>query len=106
MDLEAMRETARDLMAPGKGILAADESTGTIKKRFDQIGVESTKENRRRYRQMLFTAQGLEEHISGVKTFIDNEQDEEQILAWTTAASQLAGRMAEAAGPRHGLTTF
>jgi fructose-bisphosphate aldolase class I len=58
MNLEAMRETARDLMAPGKGILAADESTGTIKKRFDQIGVESTKENRRRYRQMLLTAQG------------------------------------------------
>jgi fructose-bisphosphate aldolase class I len=60
------RQTARELVAPGKGILAADESTGTIKKRFDQIGVESTEENRRLYRQMLFTTAGLGEHISGV----------------------------------------
>jgi len=53
-------------MAPGKGILAADESTGTIKKRFEQIGVESTEWNRRQYRQMLLTTPGLGEHISGV----------------------------------------
>lgn len=66
MDLDVMRETARDLVAPGKGILAADESTGTIKKRLDQIGVDSTEENRRRYRQMLFTTLGLGAHISGV----------------------------------------
>ncbi len=58
--------TARELVARGKGILAADESTGTIKKRFDSIGVESTEENRRRYRQLLFTSPGLGEHISGV----------------------------------------
>jgi fructose-bisphosphate aldolase class I len=60
------RTTARELVAPGKGILAADESTGTIKKRFDSIGVESTEENRRRYRQLLFTTAGLGDHISGV----------------------------------------
>jgi fructose-bisphosphate aldolase, class I len=58
--------TARALVAPGKGILAADESDGTIKKRFDSIGVESTEENRRAYRQMLFTTAGADEFISGV----------------------------------------
>jgi fructose-bisphosphate aldolase, class I len=63
---DAMRTTARELVGPAKGILAADESTGTIKKRFDQIGVESTEESRRRYRQMLFTTPGLGDHISGV----------------------------------------
>jgi fructose-bisphosphate aldolase class I len=62
-DLES---TARALVAPGKGILAADESTGTIKKRFDSIGVESTEENRRAYRDLLFTAEGAAEYISGV----------------------------------------
>src|SRR5204863_826866 len=66
---EAMQTTARELVAPGKGILAADESTGTIKKRFDQIGVGSTEDLRRRYRQMLFTTPGLGEHISGVILF-------------------------------------
>lgn len=64
--MNAMQGTARELVAPGKGILAADESTGTITKRFDQIGVVSTEENRRRYRQMLFTTPNLADHISGV----------------------------------------
>jgi fructose-bisphosphate aldolase, class I len=67
--MEAMRATARDLVATGKGILAADESSGTIEKRFDQIGVESTEENRRAYRQLLFTTPELAEHISGVILF-------------------------------------
>jgi fructose-bisphosphate aldolase class I len=58
--------TARALVAPGKGILAADESTGTIKKRFDKIQAESTETSRRDYREMLFTAKGCEEFISGV----------------------------------------
>ena len=61
--------TARAIVAPGKGILAADESTGTIKKRFDKIGVESTEENRRAYRDLLFTTDGVEEFISGVILF-------------------------------------
>ena len=65
-DLEA---TARALVAPSKGILAADESDGTIKKRFDSIGVESTEENRRAYRDLLFTTDGAEEFISGVILF-------------------------------------
>ena len=61
-----LASTARELVAPGKGILAADESTGTIAKRFRSIDVESTEENRRAYREMLFTTDGVEEYISGV----------------------------------------
>jgi fructose-bisphosphate aldolase class I len=61
-----LAEIARALVAPGKGILAADESSGTIKKRFDTIDLESTEDNRRAYREMLFTTKGLGDHISGV----------------------------------------
>ena len=61
-----LHETAKALVAEGKGILAADESAGTIKKRFDSIGVESTEDNRRAYRELLFTTPGVEEYISGV----------------------------------------
>jgi fructose-bisphosphate aldolase class I len=66
MDVTDLAGTARALVAPGKGILAADESTGTIKRRFDSIGVESTEGNRRDYREMLFTTDGAAEFISGV----------------------------------------
>src|SRR5438067_12798777 len=66
MAANELHETAKALVAEGKGILAADESTGTIKKRFDSIGVESTEENRRAYRDLLFTTEGAEEFISGV----------------------------------------
>ncbi len=61
-----LEETARALVAPGKGILAADESDGTIKKRFDSIGVDSTEETRRAYRDLLFTTEGAADHVSGV----------------------------------------
>ena len=61
--------TARALVAAGKGILAADESSGTIKKRFDSIRAESTEDSRRSYREMLFTTPGCEEFISGVILF-------------------------------------
>jgi fructose-bisphosphate aldolase class I len=64
-----LETTARALVAEGKGILAADESDATIKKRFDSIGVESTEENRRGYRDLLFTTQGADEFISGVILF-------------------------------------
>src|SRR5512146_2780489 len=64
-----LHATARALVAEGKGILAADESDGTIKKRFDSIGGESTEDNRRAYRDMLFTTAGAEEYISGVILF-------------------------------------
>src|SRR5688500_13991893 len=65
MDVKALNEVARAIVAPGKGILAADESSGTIKKRFDSIGVESTEDNRRDYREMLFRAH-VADQISGV----------------------------------------
>ncbi|HKB20360.1 MAG TPA: class I fructose-bisphosphate aldolase, partial [Gaiellaceae bacterium] len=68
-ETQTLEEIARALVAPGKGILAADESEGTIKKRFDSIGVESTEENRRAYRDLLFTTDGAEEFISGVIMF-------------------------------------
>jgi fructose-bisphosphate aldolase class I len=64
-----LHETAKALVADGKGILAADESDSTIKKRFDSIGLESTEDNRRAYRDMLFTTPGVEEYISGVILF-------------------------------------
>ena len=66
MDIQELQSTAEALVAEGKGILAADESTGTIKKRLDSIGVESTEETRRDYRELLFTTDGAEEFISGV----------------------------------------
>src|SRR6476660_5587667 len=64
-----LESIARALVAEGKGILAADESDGTIKKRFDSIGTESTEESRRAYRDLLFTTEGVEEYISGVILF-------------------------------------
>ena len=66
MSTETLEATARALVAPGKGILAADESTGTIEKRLKSIDVESTEDARRNYREMLFTTPGLGDHISGV----------------------------------------
>src|SRR3990170_2378731 len=64
-----LASTARELVAPNKGILAADESFPTIEKRFKSINIESSEENRRAYRDMLFGAEGLEEFISGVILF-------------------------------------
>src|ERR687886_190183 len=69
MPAHDLESTAKALVAEGKGILAADESDGTIKKRFDSIGVESTEENRRAYRDLLFTTEGVEDYISGVILF-------------------------------------
>src|SRR5512141_3077307 len=69
MDIATLSETAQALVAPGKGILAADESSGTIKKRFDTIGCESTEDRRRAYREMLFTTAGAADHVSGVILF-------------------------------------
>ena len=66
---DQLKKVARDLVAPGKGILAADESTGTATKRLESVGVESTEENRRRYREILFTTPGAEAFISGVILF-------------------------------------
>ena len=65
-NIESLQTIAQQMVQKGKGILAADESTGTCSKRLDSINVESTFENRNEYRDMLFTAKGIEEFISGV----------------------------------------
>ena len=66
MNIDELKSVANAIVAGQKGVLAADESNPTIKKRFDAIQVESTEENRRRYREILFTADGIERHIGGV----------------------------------------
>lgn len=66
MDIQKLNEVARQMVADGKGILAADESTGTIEKRFAKISVENTEDNRRAYRELLFTTPKFGEYISGV----------------------------------------
>jgi fructose-bisphosphate aldolase class I len=66
MNIDELKSVARAIVAEQKGILAADESGPTIKKRFDSIRLESSEENRRRYREILFTADGIERHIGGV----------------------------------------
>ena len=70
MDIAELNKIARAMTAEGKGILAADESTGTIQKRFDKIGVTNTEDNRRDYRELLFRAtDAMKNHISGVILF-------------------------------------
>ena len=66
LNLNNMNEVAEAMVVPGKGILAADESTGTIGKRFDQINTESTKQTRNAYRDLLFSSRDVQEYISGV----------------------------------------
>ena len=66
MNEKLLNDTALAMVAPGRGILAADESTGTIKKRFDSIGVENTEANRQAYRDLLFNTPGFEHYTSGV----------------------------------------
>jgi len=66
MNLQALNDVAEKMVAPGRGILAADESTGTIKKRFDAIGVENTETNRRDYRELMFRAADAMQYVSGV----------------------------------------
>src|ERR1700748_2853752 len=67
MNLAHLNKVAAAVVAPGKGLLAADESTGTIKKRFDAINVASTEESRRDYREMLFrSSEAMSRYVSGV----------------------------------------
>ena len=69
MNAEILKLTANKMVAKGKGILAADESTPTCTKRFESIGLESTIESRNKYRNMLFTTNELEKYISGIIMF-------------------------------------
>jgi fructose-bisphosphate aldolase, class I len=90
MSHKELHETAQALVAEGKGILAADESDGTIKKRFDSIGIESTEGSRRAYRDLLFTTPGAEEFISGVILF--DETIRQQALDGTPFPELLASK--------------
>ncbi len=96
MSEASLQDTARTLVADGKGILAADESTGTIKKRFDSIKVESTEANRRDYRTLLFTAPGAGPHISGVilfdETIRQNAADGTPLVEIIQDAGMISGR--------------
>jgi fructose-bisphosphate aldolase, class I len=76
VNVEQLEKTALEMVAPGKGILAADESFGTIEKRFNAVGIESTEESRRDYREMLFTTPGVGEFLSGVILFDETIRQE------------------------------
>jgi fructose-bisphosphate aldolase, class I len=76
VDVEQLENTALQLVTPGKGILAADESFGTIEKRFNAVGIESTEESRRNYREMLFTTPDVGEFLSGVILFDETIRQE------------------------------
>ena len=89
MTASDLASTATALVAPGKGILAADESFPTIEKRFKSINLESTEENRRAYRDMLFTTKGLGEFISGVILF---DETIRQATADGTSFAELLAR--------------
>jgi fructose-bisphosphate aldolase class I len=96
MNLAELNGIANKLVAPGKGILAADESTGTIQKRFDKIGVVNTEDNRRDYRELLFrTDKAMREHISGVilfdETIRQKAKDGTSLVAIIEAAGSIPG---------------
>jgi fructose-bisphosphate aldolase class I len=96
MNLAELNKVAEAMVAPGRGILAADESSGTIKKRFDQIGVESTADNRRDYREMMFRAnEAMSKYISGVilydETIRQNAKDGTPLVKVIEKAGSLPG---------------
>jgi fructose-bisphosphate aldolase, class I len=96
MNLSELNKIARAMVAPGKGILAADESSGTIKKRFDAIGVESTEESRRDYREMLFrSTEAMSKFVSGVilydETIWQNAKDGTPLVKLIEQAGSIPG---------------
>src|SRR3954466_7003597 len=96
MNLDQLTQVAEAMVQPGKGILAADESSSTIKKRFDVIGVESTADNRRDYRELLFrSTDAMRNHISGVilydETIRQSAKDGTPLVKLITAAGALPG---------------
>ncbi|MBX7248677.1 MAG: fructose-bisphosphate aldolase class I [Caulobacteraceae bacterium] len=95
MDLQALNKVAEAMVAPGRGILAADESTGTIKKRFDAIGVENTEDNRRDYRELMFRSDAMKHYVSGVilfdETIWQNAADGTPLVKLITDAGSIPG---------------
>jgi fructose-bisphosphate aldolase class I len=95
MNAEVLKKTAKQMVAPGKGIIAADESSSTCQKRFDSVGVPCTEDNRRAYRQTLFTTQGLSQYVSGVILYDETIRQEtdsgENFAAYLSEAGILPG---------------
>src|SRR5262245_6605934 len=96
MNLDALNKIAKAMVAPGRGILAADESSGTIKKRFDSIGVDCTNDSRRDYRELLFrSAEAMSKFISGVilydETIRQNAKDGTPLVKVIEKAGSLPG---------------
>jgi fructose-bisphosphate aldolase class I len=96
MDLHALNEIAEKIVTPGRGLLAADESAGTIKNRFDAIGAESTEESRRDYRELLFrSTEAMSKHISGVilydETIWQDAADGTPLVKLIAAAGSVPG---------------
>src|SRR6201997_527943 len=96
MNLAELNKVAEAMVAPGRGILAADESSGTIKKRFDAIGAASTDENRRDYRELLFRSnEAMSKYISGVilydETIRQNAKDGTPLVKIIEKAGALPG---------------
>src|SRR5258708_24859943 len=100
MNLKDLNQVARAMVAPGKGLLAADESSGTIKKRFDAIKVESTEDSRRDYREMLFRSkEAMTKYISGVilydETIWQNAKDGTPLVKLIEQAGAIPGIKAD-----------
>ena len=95
MSIAELQKIAQQMVAPGKGILAADESSGTIKKRFDAIGVDSTETTRRDYRELMFRTPAMKEFVSGVilydETIWQDAADGTPLVKVITDAGALPG---------------
>src|SRR5215469_18022305 len=96
MNLSELNKVAEAMVAPGRGILAADESTGTIKTRFDTLGVESTADTRRDYRELLFrSTDAMSKYISGAilydETIRQKARDDTPLVKLISAAGSLPG---------------
>ena len=110
MDLDALNAIAKKMVAPGKGILAADESSGTIKKRFDAIKVENTEENRRDYREFMFrTEAAMKGHIGGVilfdETIRQKAKDGTTLVSIIEAAGSVPGIKVDAGAKKMALAS-
>ena len=91
MTIHDLAQMASDLVADGKGILAADESVATLARRFDRLGIQSTEQSRRRYREMLFTTPGVAACISGVILYDETVRQKSSIGAPLTQVLERQG---------------
>ncbi len=99
MNQNELIQTAKALVAPNKGILAADESTGTIEKRFKSIGLANVEENRRAYRDLLFTTKGFGDFISGVILYDETIKQKSLAGAPFTEVLAKGGHLLLSVGP-------